>query len=246
MFEQNYRRELHVEVSAGKCKEAIERLRSQHAVLGHYPTVRSLRDLVNPKNEDYEDKDQVMTILLSEMARDNAIYPLINLMFWENLMGLFGKWSRWALDKEALFHEIHWEFFHVVMEYDLRKYPSKIPVHIFLNTKKRVLAWADEERQQNVMLQEIKELNESGYNLTDFHELNIRAVDMEQYLIDLVYRRIINDTQYDLLLETRVLRKFDLKDWCAKRGIEYNTARSLRYRAETAIRDFERTRQKEI
>ena len=94
------------------------------------------------------------------------------------------------------------------------------------------------------MIQEITALNEAGFDLKDFHDLHIDAKEAEQYLVDLVYRGVINETQYDLLSATKVSQKYSLKEWCQEKGIEYNTARSLRYRAEVAMRAFEANRRK--
>ena len=66
--------------------------------------------------------------------------------------------------------------------------------------------------------------------------------ESEAYLLDLVYRQVINETQYDLLLETAVYRRKTGKQWAKARGVKYATARCWRHRAELAIREYMESR----
>jgi len=77
MFEQRYRRELELQLNSRECQEAFERLKKEHPIFNLYPTVEleSLRELLKAGNKNYAHKDEVMTILLKELHRSNAIYP---------------------------------------------------------------------------------------------------------------------------------------------------------------------------
>ena len=63
---------------------------------------------------------------------------------------------------------------------------------------------------------------------------------MVEYLLDLVYRKVITEQQYDLLLETRVYKRMDLQEWAESRGLVYATVRRWAFRAEQAIRGHEK------
>jgi len=144
MFEQKYRRELELQVNSRECKEAFERLKSEHPIFNLYPTVESLCNLLKPGNKNYAHKDEVMAILLTELKRSNAIYPLINMMFWESLYRLYRQRKFRVAEPEELFNEIQWDFYRSVISHNLERLPRKIDVNIFLNTKKKVIAWEKE------------------------------------------------------------------------------------------------------
>jgi len=57
-----------------------------------------------------------------------------------------------------------------------------------------------------------------------------------------VYQKVINETQYDLLLETAVYRRMTEKEWAKARGVKYATARSWRHRAQADISRYHTAR----
>jgi len=59
-----------------------------------------------------------------------------------------------------------------------------------------------------------------------------------------VYQKVINETQYDLLLETAVYRRMTEKEWAKARGVKYAKARSWGHRAEMAIQEYDDDRTK--
>ncbi len=245
MFEQRYRHELELQLNLRECKEAFERVKNEHPIFNLYPTVESLCNLLKPGNKNYAHKDEVMAILLTELHRGNAIYPLINIMFWDSLYRLYyQRWFRVA-DPEALFNEIQWDFYHSVINHNLDRLPRKIDVNIFLNTKKKVIAWEKENLRYKEALNGLVDLCKTGLSPNDLEESRVYPEEMEAYLLDMVYRKIITKIQYDLILETRVYKRMNQREWAEKRGIPYNTVRSLRSRAQMAIKRFEKKRRKD-
>ncbi len=220
-------------------KKTLERLRQEHPILEHYPTAESLEKLLNPSNKNYYDKDVVMTILLRELKRSNAIYPLINLMFWDSLYRLY--WHRYSRvgDHEELFSRIQLDFYHTVVSHDLERLPRKIDVNIFLNTKKKIIAWEKEKIRQNKALKEIESLGKVGLSLADLEATIFQPEELTLYLLDMVYRKVINETQYDLIIETQVYKRMSPQEWAIKKGLPHATARILKHRAEKAMRRFE-------
>jgi len=245
MFEQKYRHELELQVNSRECKEAFERLKSEHPIFKLYPNVESLCNLLKPGNKNYAHKDEVMAILLTELKRSNAIYPLINMMFWDSLHRLYRQRKFGVAEPEELFYEIQWDFYRSVISHNLERLPRKIDVNIFLNTKKKVIAWEKENIRYKEALRKLEDLHKAGMSPADLEESNVYPEEMEAYLLDMVYRKVITETQYDLILETLVYKRMNQREWAEKRGIPYNTVRSLRYRAEMAIRRFEEQRHKE-
>ena len=59
---------------------------------------------------------------------------------------------------------------------------------------------------------------------------------MERYLLELVYRGVINERQFDLLRETRVRRRLTQAQWGEARGVPHATVRTWATRAEAAVR----------
>ena len=116
---------------------------------------------------------------------------------------------------------------------------------MLFRSKKKVIAWEKENLRYKEALKGLVDLCKTGLSPNDFEETMIYPEEMEAYLLDMVYRKIITKTQYDLILETRVYKRMNQKEWAKKRGIPYNTVRSLRSRAQMAIKRFEKKRRKD-
>lgn len=244
MFEQRYKRELEAEVDSEECRRAFERLRQEHPIFDRYPTVEALRSLLSPNNKNYTDKDEVMAILLRELRRGNAIYPLVNLVFWDSLYRLYRQRRSRVDDYEELFSRIQWDFYQTFMSHDLERLPRKIDVNIFLNTKKKIIAWEKENIRHEEASRDVENHSRMGLSLADVEKTPVHPEEMEAYLLNMVYRDVVTETQYDLIIETLVYKRMNQREWAEKRGLNYHTARNLRTRAEKAIRQFEKERRK--
>lgn len=244
-FLEQYRSNLEEELRGQELRQAFERIKSTHPIFGKYPTIEDLKNLLSPSNKNYTDKDAVMAILLRELKRGNAIYPLINLIFWDSLYRLYRQRRSRVDDHEELFSRIQWDFYHTVTSHDLKRLPRKIDVNIFLNTKKKVIAWEKENIREDDALRELDDLSMAGLSPADLEESIVHPEEMEAYLLDMVYRKVITEAQYDLLLDTRVYKRMSQKEWAQKRGIPHTTVRTLKHRAEKAIRRFEEKRRSE-
>jgi len=260
MFEW-YQRVLERQVNSGQCMEVFEKIRSECPIFNFYPTVESLCNLFKPGNKNYSHKDIVMVILLREFHRDKVIYPLINLTFWNSLYSLYCQRRFRNSDLTELFTKIQEGFYQALMSHDLERLPQKVDVNIILNVKKRIIAWegknlgnTQEQRELEGICKElyterlkakktwggiIEEVN-AIRQITpfDFWESNIYPEEMESFLLDKVYKKIISEIQYDLLRETLVFKRMSQKEWADKKGISEGTVRSLRFRAKMAIIDF--------
>lgn len=220
-------------------EQALERFKSTHSVFRKYPTVEDLKTLVQAGNRNYTDKDDVLTILLKELKKSNIIYPLINFMFWDSLIRLYWQRKSRVDDHEELFSRIQLDFYHTVRSHNLERLPRKIDVNVFLNTKKKVIAWEKEKVRQDKALREIESLGKVGLSLADLETTIFQPEELALYLLDKVYRKVINETQYDLLIETQVYKRMSPQEWALKKGIPHATARILKHRAEKALRRFE-------
>ena len=243
MVEQ-YRRQLEAELQRGEVKQAIDRLRSSHRVFTKYPTIEDLIDLGRQGRRDYENKDAVLAILLSEIKRETTLFPLLNLMFGESLARLFyrkrKKVPEWQHDE--LFARVQADFFHTAVSYPLERRPRKIDVNLILDTKKKVTRWQREEALYREQHEEFVPTHEGRPSLAELLVSEIFPEEMESYLLDLVYRKVISERQYDLLLETDVSKRMTQKEWAEARGFAYATVRSWHFRTKAAIRKYERAR----
>lgn len=248
-FLEQYRAYLDEGLNAQELKQAFERIKWEHHVFDRYPTVEALGNLLNPNNKNYADKDEVMAILLRELKRANAVYPLVNLMFWDSLYRLYRRRRHYVDDQEELFCRIQSDFYHAVTSHDVERLSRKIDVNIFLNTKKKVLAWERENLRSRDALREsiaeFRDLSEAGLSPADLVESIVHPEEMDVYLLDMVYRKVITETQYDLLLETSVYKRMSQKEWALKRGMPHTTVRTLKHRAEKTIRRFEEKKHSE-
>lgn len=216
-FERRHQRGLELQLENKECREVFERLKINHSIFSLYPTVESLCGLLNPTNKNYAHKDEVMAILLAELHRSNVIYALINIMFWDSLRALYCQRRYRVADWEELFDRIQWEFYRCVINHNLERLPKKIDVNILLNTRKKIIAWEKENVLCKEALTESQELQKAG---------NVHPEEIEAYLLDMVYKRMKQ------------------KEWAGRKGIPHNTVRTLRVRAEMAIRRFEMERLK--
>jgi hypothetical protein len=177
-------------------------------------------------------------------------------MFWKSLIRLFYNKRRSVPDPDDLFVRIQTEFFHVTASYPLDRRPRKIDVNLILDTKKKVTRWQREEalfrdhheewvETHKVRLGRRKEWV-SPYaerpSLADYQVTEVFPEEMEEYLLDLVYRKVINGRQRDLILEVDVYRRMSEKQWAEVRGFAYATVRSWHFRAEAVIRRYEKAR----
>ena len=238
-------RDLEVQIQSPKLKYAVEKIRSTNPILKKYPTSKDIIALVQPGNRNYADKDEVLRILLVEIKTDFTLFPLLNLMFWDSLLRLFRQKCKSVPNHNELFSRIQMDFFHTAVLYPLDRRPRKVDVNLILDTKKKVTRWQREEALYSKRHDELKPTHETGQSLNYFQTTHVFPEEMEEYLLDLVYRRIINEKQYDLLLETQVYKRMNQKEWAQGRGVAYATTRSWRFRAEESIRKYEMER-KEI
>ena len=246
MVEQ-YRRQLEAELQRGEVKQAIDRLRSSHRIFTTHPTIEDLIDLGRQGRRDYENKDAVLAILLSEIKRETTLFPLLNLMFGESLARLFYRKRKsvpeWQHDE--LFARVQADFFHTVVSYPLDRRPRKIDVNLILDTKKKVTFWQREEIFYRERHEKLVPAHEDRPSFAELLVSEIFPEEMESYLLDLVYRKVINERQYDLLLETDVHKRMTQKVWAATRGFAYATVRSWHFRAKVAIRKYEQARREQ-
>jgi hypothetical protein len=161
-------------------------------------------------------------------------------MFWESLYYLYLGKCRQILDHEELFSRIQWDFLHTAIDYDLERRPIKIDVNLVLDTKMKISIWQAEtiscELQQETG--DLDRLDEAEALSPDLREITADPEEVEGYLLDMVYRKVITELQYDLLLETAVYRKMTQIEWAEKRGMEVSTVRTLKERARKAIKRF--------
>jgi hypothetical protein len=244
-----YRRDLEAQLQQRDVRQEIERLRETYPVFRRYPSVQELAALVRPGNPAYADKDAVLFALLAEIKRDAAtklkprLFPLLNLIFWDNLMTIF-QWKRWDCPNPAdLFSEIQVRFFQVAVAYPLDRRPRKVNINLYRDTRKKVSAWQKEEAKHREPCQPLGPADEAHIILGDPREAEVHPEDMEEHLLGYVYQGVINETQYDLLLETEVYKRICQKEWAEAHGVTHATVRSWRHRAEQAIREYEKARQ---
>lgn len=244
-FLEQYYTNLKEELRGQEFRQAFESIKSIHPTFMRYPSIEDLKNLLSPNNRSYTDKDEVMGILLRTLKNENAIYPLINFMFWDSLYRLYRQRCSRVDDHEELFSRIQVDFYHTVKTHDVERLPRKIDVNIFLNTKKKVIAWEKELIREDELIRDLAQLEDTGLSPSDLEESHVPPEEMETYLLDMVYRKVITEMQYDLLLDTLVYKRMSQKEWALKRGIPHTTARTLKYRAEKAIRLFEEKRRSE-
>lgn len=234
-----YRSNLEDELKGRKFEQALERLKATHVIFRKYPAIEDLKTLAQAGNRNYTDKDDVLTILLKELKESNTVYSLINIMFWDSLIRLYWQRKSRIDDHEELFNRIQLDFYHTVRSHNLECLPRKIDVNIFLNTKKKVIAWEKEKVRQDKALRELESLGKVGLSLADLEATIFQPEELALYLLDKVYRKVISEPQYDLLIETQVYKRMSPQEWALKKGIPHATARIFKHRAEKALRRFE-------
>jgi hypothetical protein len=166
-------------------------------------------------------------------------------MFWDSLAAIYWSKRRDVRDEEGLFSEIQTAFFDAVTTYPLDRRPRKVDVNLVLDTKKKVTAWQREEIAERKLHQAIPQSHAGMRRLSEFQESTVFPEEMEAHLLDLAYRKVISEEQYDLLLETQIYRRMSQKEWAVKHGVTYATVRSWHARAEQAIMAYEKKRREE-
>lgn len=237
-----YRRDLEAELQRRGVQQEVERLRATYPVLAKYSSVEDLAALFRPGRRDLADRDAVLYALLVEIKRKPTLFPLLNWILWGSLCNIF--WRKWrrVSNPDDLFSRIQTDFFHTALTHRLDLRPRKIDVNLILDTKKKVTAWQREEAVYREQYKPLGPAHELGMVPADVQESEVFPEEMEAYLLGFLYRQVIDETQYDLLIETEVYKRMSQKEWAKARGVEYATVRSWHCRAEQAVRKNEKAR----
>ena len=242
-FVAKYFATLQAGLQSHKFNQAFQNLKANNPVFKLYPTNDALCELLKPGNKEYTHKDEVMSAFLKELRRSRDIYPLINIMFWGSLYRFYCQRRVRVSDPEDLFIIIQCEFYESLINHNIERLPRKIDVNVFYNTKKRVTSWEKENILYNNAIKEYEGLCKDGYSPVDMEESVFYPEEMNSYLLEMFYMGVISAMQLDLILETLVYKRMGQKEWAEKKGIPYSTVRTLKHRAEKAIRQFEGKRQ---
>ena len=240
-----YRRELELQLQAREVKQEIERLRATYAVFGEHSTIEELAALVRPGNRDFDAKDAVLRILLAEIKRRPLLFLLLSLMFWDSLAAIYNRSRLSMANPDELFARIQTDSFQIAMAYPLDRRPQKIDVNLVLDTRKKVTTWLRAENRLQQRYEPIDRAAAQVKRLAEVQDSNVLPEEMESYLLDLVRRGVIDRCQFDLLIETEVYRRMSQKEWAETRHVPHSTARTWRFRAEQAVREYEKTRREQ-
>ncbi|MFO7957095.1 MAG: hypothetical protein R6X33_08320 [Candidatus Brocadiia bacterium] len=233
-----YRRALEAQVGSKEVEDEMKQLRERSEALARYPTVQDLEQLINDEGKNYEDKDAVLAVILARVKQGATLFPVLNLMFLTRLAGMYQKSRRAWADDEELFGRVQTEFYRVAVAYPLDRRPRKIDVNLLLDTRSKVNAWLRREGKRRELHEGLGPEAETGLRPTDIQERAAAGAEMEAYLLGLLRAGIIDEQQYDLLLETAVYRRMTQKEWAEAHGVAPATARSWRHRAWNSIREF--------
>jgi hypothetical protein len=237
---------LEAQLHSPEFKQAIEKIRTTYPIFRKYPTPEDLAILVQAGNKNYADKDEILRIILRRLKLDNTLFPLLNFMFWNSLVRIFRRKWRNVPNPEQLFSRIQLDFYHTAIAYPLHNRPQKIDVNLILDTRKKVSKWQQEEAAYYELHEELGPDHETCQLLSELEITQIFPEEKETYLLDLVYRKIINERQYDLLLEVDVYKRMNQREWAEARGVPYATVRSWHARAEASIREYEEAHREKI
>ena len=244
-----YWRDLEAQLQRREIRQEIERLRETYAVFEEYNSVEELVALVGPGNQTYTDKEAVLRALLleirreAEAKREPRLFPLLSMVFWASLCDIFWRKVRSCPDPDDLLSRVRAGFYEVAVTYPLHR-PGSIGGNLYWDTWKSITAWQREEAVYRKHHQRLEPADEPHVVLGDPREAEVHPEDMEYHLLGYVFKKVINDTQYDLLLETEVYKRMSQKEWAEARGVPHATARSWRHRAEQAIQKHERMRRR--
>ncbi len=243
------RRDLEAQLQRRDVRQRIERLRETYAVFEEYNSVEELVALVGPGNQTYTDKEAVLRALLleirreAEAKREPRLFPLLSMVFWASLCDIFWRKVRSCPDPDDLLSRVRAGFYEVAVTYPLHR-PGSIGGNLYWDTWKSITAWQREEAVYRKHHQRLEPADEPHVVLGDPREAEVHPEDMEYHLLGYVFKKVINETQYDLLLETKVYRRMTEKEWAKARDANYTTARSWCHRAEQAIQAYEDARRR--
>lgn len=161
-------------------------------------------------------------------------------MLWDSLERLFFLAIRNDLDPEEVFARFHSEFYRLVTTYPLERCARKIDVNLLLGVRKQISRWQRREMKRRAQCGRLPQIRAGDLPVSALRESAVFPEEMVEYLLELVYRKVITEQQYDLLLETKVYRRMDLREWAESRGFVYSTIRRWSFHAEEAIRAHER------
>ncbi len=230
------RRDLEAALTTDEFRKAFEDLKTKDEVFRKYPTVEALVALCQPGAPDPEGRDRTLGSILRALKRDNALFPLLHLMFWVSLSRLHAKLAKRTRDPESLFEQLQFGFFQTVGRYDPDRSPRKIDVNLFLNTKQAVMRWLRRGSRENSMLEHFDPNHEARRTWRVLEEISIPAEELEAFLLDLFQRGLLKPSQHEVVLDTDVYRRESVREWAKRKGISLITAHTHRQAAYRAIR----------
>jgi hypothetical protein len=190
-------------------------------------------------------------------GRDPGWRTILLALFWRELERIHGFKSHWDADPEALWANTTWAFLETIDRINLQTRPDRLGQKIFNDTIHRLhdgyrrewdwensivdpSDWENEDDDEGKAGNRLETLM-GGREAVEFGDVELRH-DQEveiKCLRAYVSRGLISEPDFFLIVGTRIYGA-SLSDYVEDQGLDYESAKKRRQRAEATIRRLER------
>ncbi|TET34879.1 MAG: sigma-70 family RNA polymerase sigma factor [Planctomycetota bacterium] len=188
-------------------------------------------------------KSEVLRAILQAFASNNdpRWHNILLAIFWPGLCSIDKRKAKWDENDEERWQNITTTFIEVICRIDLSKRSERLVQKIYNDTVHRFYdrcsrAWKNIGVETTADEAELIELaggaEDLNFDLIELHEAQETAIErLREYLV----AGRIKEPDFHLLVGTRIYGK-TIREYAREAGINYQTAKKRRQRAEAALR----------
>ena len=231
---RKYHSNLKKEFFSFPCQKIFKCLQETHPVFKRYRTLEEIQQLCSIGNKQYLDQNKILGILVTTYHSQPQIFPLLNLIFWELLLRLYNHWKNyWPTrnDLQEFFQVIQTSFLETLSRYYPQKPYCKVGVNIYLNTKNRVYRWRGKLMRRKELSNHLAGDLPGAADVSRIESQGTSPEEIDAHLLKCMYQGVISKKQYEVLVETVIFKRMNLKQWAEQTKTSSSQVRSLKKRA---------------
>ena len=245
--ERNGRNRLEAELQGSAYQSLLQTLRCAHPFFRQFRTWADVIAFMRSGTSRDPGKDEVLRPIFQAHGEDQdpRWRAALLAIFWPSLESICRRKRHWDTDQDELWQNLTWTFLQVLCRMDAKRRPDRLvqkvindTIHHLYDEYRRIWNRTDREVTADLVELEalaggVEDINFAAFELRDAQEKEVRHLRAH-----LLAGRI-KEADFFLLVGTRIYGR-SVADYARESGLDYQTAKKRRQRAEVAIRRFER------
>jgi hypothetical protein len=237
------------ELRTNDYQNLLERLQRNKPFLQQFRTWADVIAFMRSGTSTDPRKDEILRPIFEAHTQDKDPHwrAILLVIFWPGLESIYFQKRRWDADPRERWQNITWAFLQVLCRIDVRQRHDRLVQKVFNDTVHRLYdeyrrTWNRTNRELATDPEDIEALA-GGVDGIDFTGIELReAQEIEtQRLREHLQADRISEADFFLLVGTRVYGQ-SVADYAREAGLDYQTTKKRRQRAEAVIGRFERER----